>query len=73
MPPKDKLPMGEMLFVINTAEKMRAVMERKKLRRAKAPCPKWRGMHAALFSGRGPKGTALHMQCDGTCKMVYME
>jgi hypothetical protein len=57
--------------------KLRKVMGTRKLTRCKAHCPKpgcggmlWATLHP---SRRNPCGNALHFQCDGPCKAVYME
>lgn len=70
--------------IINTAAKLKKVMLKKNLRRARAKCPfcalrddvpEGKGyLHGALApQRRSPVGFHLHMKCDGPCKTMYME
>lgn len=55
---------------IRDAGKLRKVMERRGLRRAKAKCPECGGwLHGRI----APNNGHLHMRCDGPCGRVMMQ
>ena len=60
----------DLKVTLETAQKLKAVMKRQNLRKAKAKCPRCEGYIWGTLNG---KKDHLHMRCDGPCKMFLME
>jgi len=69
-PDEHKAFVEAMLASFKIAMKMKERMKAKKLKEAKAKCPKCEGYLYAVLAG--PK-EHIHMHCKGSCKMQVME
>lgn len=63
-------PFAAFKSTLRDAQKLKKVMLRKKLRRARAKCPECDGHLHGVLAGRRDH---LHMRCDGPCKRSMME
>jgi ssDNA-binding Zn-finger/Zn-ribbon topoisomerase 1 len=66
----DKDFMATVRTTMRDAAKLKAVMVKKNLTRAKAKCPECEGF---LVGFRSPYNGHMHMRCTGPCKRQMME
>lgn len=67
---KDEGLISDMRQTLDIAIKLKAVMQKKRLRIAKCVCPRCDGW---IYGSLNGKRDHLHMACKGVCKIVYME